>query len=323
MIAERLTYLAAVNQTLEQVLEIYPESFILGEDVGAYGGAFGATAGLQERFPDRVLETPISEAAITGLATGAALMGKRPILEIQFGDFLTVAMDQIVNQLAKIPYITRQDLPVVIRVATGAGTGAGVQHSQSLEAWFAHVPGLQVLSPSNAYDAKGLLLGAVASGKPTLIFEPKTCYKETSLVPKETYQLPLGRSQIVAEGTDVTVVAVGSMVPLVEQAIRQISFSVNLLDLRSIAPLDRAGIFQAASKTGRVLVVTESYGAFGLAAEVMAGLVEQGFSGKMKRLTSEFTPIPAAQSLESKTLPSVDDIVREIEGMMHENQNEK
>lgn len=323
MIAERLTYLAAVNQTLEQVLEIYPESFILGEDVGAYGGAFGATAGLQERFPDRVLETPISEAAITGLATGAALMGKRPILEIQFGDFLTVAMDQIVNQLAKIPYITRQDLPVVIRVATGAGTGAGVQHSQSLEAWFAHVPGLQVLSPSNAYDAKGLLLGAVASGKPTLIFEPKTCYKETSLVPKETYQLPLGRSQIVAEGTDVTVVAVGSMVPLVEQAIRQTSFSVNLLDLRSIAPLDRAGIFQAASKTGRVLVVTESYGAFGLAAEVMAGLVEQGFSGKMKRLTSEFTPIPAAQSLESKTLPSVDDIVREIEGMMHENQNEK
>ena len=220
MIAERLTYLAAVNQTLEQVLEIYPESFILGEDVGAYGGAFGATAGLQERFPDRVLETPISEAAITGLATGAALMGKRPILEIQFGDFLTVAMDQIVNQLAKIPYITGQDLPVVIRVATGAGTGAGVQHSQSLEAWFAHVPGLQVLSPSNAYDAKGLLLGAVASGKPTLIFEPKTCYKETSLVPKETYQLPLGRSQIVAEGTDVTVVAVGSMVPLVEQAIR-------------------------------------------------------------------------------------------------------
>lgn len=323
MIAERLTYLAAVNQTLEQVLEIYPESFILGEDVGAYGGAFGATAGLQERFPDRVLETPISEAAITGLATGAALMGKRPILEIQFGDFLTVAMDQIVNQLAKIPYITRQDLPVVIRVATGAGTGAGVQHSQSLEAWFAHVPGLQVLSPSNAYDAKGLLLGAVASGKPTLIFEPKTCYKETSLVPKETYQLPLGRSQIVAEGIDVTVVAVGSMVPLVEQAIRQTSFSVNLLDLRSIAPLDRAGIFQAASKTGRVLVVTESYGAFGLAAEVMAGLVEQGFSGKMKRLTSEFTPIPAAQSLESKTLPSVDDIVREIEGMMHENQNEK
>lgn len=323
MIAERLTYLAAVNQTLEQVLEIYPESFILGEDVGAYGGAFGATAGLQERFPDRVLETPISEAAITGLATGAALMGKRPILEIQFGDFLTVAMDQIVNQLAKIPYITGQDLPVVIRVATGAGTGAGVQHSQSLEAWFAHVPGLQVLSPSNAYDAKGLLLGAVASGKPTLIFEPKTCYKETSLVPKETYQLPLGRSQIVAEGTDVTVVAVGSMVPLVEQAIRQTSFSVNLLDLRSIAPLDRAGIFQAASKTGRVLVVTESYGAFGLAAEVMAGLVEQGFSGKMKRLTSQFIPIPAAQSLESKTLPSVDDIVREIEGMMHENQNEK
>lgn len=318
MTKEQLTYIQAVNQALEQVLVAYPESFILGEDVGVYGGAFGATAGLKERFLDRVLETPISEAAITGLATGAALLGKRPILEIQFADFLTVAMDQIVNHLAKFPYLIEKDLPVIIRVATGAGTGAGMQHSQSLEAWFSHVPGLQVLIPSNAYDAKGLLLGAVASGKPTLIFEPKSCYQKTSLVPKKPYQLALGRSRVLSEGNDLTVVAVGSMVSLVEKAILQTNLSVHVLDLRSIAPLDRHGLYQAAKKTGRVLIVTESYGAFGLAAEVMASLFEAGFRGQMRRLTSRFTPIFAAKYLESTILPSVEDIVREMKGMMYE-----
>lgn len=319
MTDRRLSYVAALREGLEQLLERVPEAFILGEDVGAYGGAFGAIAGLQERFPDRVLETPISEAAITGLATGAALMGKRPILEIQFGDFLTVAMDQIVNQLAKIPFITGLDVPVIIRVATGAGTGAGAQHSQSLEAWFAHVPGLQVLLPSNAYDAKGLLFAALESSKPTLIFEPKTCYKKESLVPCQPYQVALGKSKVVSPGQDVTVIAVGSTVSLVQQAMQETDISIHLLDLVSLAPLDRAGIFQAAEKTGRVLIVTESYGAFGLAAEVMASLAERGFSGKMKRLTSQFSPIPAAQGLETAVLPSVEGILKELEGIMHEN----
>lgn len=319
MTERRLSYVAALREGLERILDSVPEAFILGEDVGAYGGAFGASDGLQERFPDRVLETPISEAAITGLATGAALMGKRPILEIQFGDFLTVAMDQIVNQLAKVSFITGRDVPVIIRVATGAGTGAGAQHSQSLEAWFAHVPGLQVLLPSNAYDAKGLLFAALESSKSTLIFEPKTCYKKESLVPIQPYQVALGKSKVVSTGQDVTVIAAGSTVNLVQQAMQETDISIHLLDLVSLAPLDRAGIFQAAQKTGRVLIVTESYGAFGLAAEVMASLAEQGFSGKMKRLTSQFSPIPAAQGLETAVLPSVEGILKELEGIMHEN----
>ncbi|KXT72403.1 Acetoin dehydrogenase E1 component beta-subunit [Streptococcus sp. DD10] len=323
MSGRELTYIEAVREGLAQILERYPESFILGEDVGAYGGAFGASLGLAERFSGRVLDTPISEAAITGLATGAALLGKRPILEIQFSDFVTVAMDQLVNQLAKIPYLMNCELPVIIRMATGAGTGAGVQHSQSLEAWFSHIPGLQVIEPSTPYDAKGALFAAIHSNKPTLIFEPKILYKEVAQVPIQPYLVELGRSRVLVTGEELTIITVGSMVPLCQQVVNSSLVSIHLLDLFSIAPLDRAGILKAAEKTGRVLIVTESYGYFGIAAEVMASLIEQGFKGEMRRLTSQFSPIPASKHLEQAIIPSQEDILRAIKGMMNENKNEK
>lgn len=322
MVSERqLSFLEAVREAQEQILERDSRAFILGEDVGVYGGGFGATKGLIEKFPDRVLETPISEAAMTGVAMGSAILGKRPIMEIQFSDFLTVAMDQLVNQIAKIAYTSGGTMtaPVVIRAASGGGTGAGTQHSQSLEAWFAHVPGLHVVMPSNPYDAKGLLMAAVASPDPILVLEPKSLYRTVGDVPEEPYGVELGKIRVLQEGDDLTIIALGAMLPLVQEALEGLPYQVTLVDPVTVSPLDRQGLLEAAMKSDKTLIVTESYGDFGVAAEIMASLVELGYRGQLKRLTSLFSPIPAAQSLESQVRPSVDTIRQTIEEFYREN----
>lgn len=316
----QLSFLEAVREAQEQILERDSRAFILGEDVGVYGGGFGATKGLIEKFPDRVLETPISEAAMTGVAMGSAILGKRPIMEIQFSDFLTVAMDQLVNQIAKIAYTScgTMTAPVVIRAASGGGTGAGTQHSQSLEAWFAHVPGLHVVMPSNPYDAKGLLMAAVASPDPVLVLEPKSLYRTVGRVPEEPYEVELGKVNVLQEGDDLTIIALGAMLPLAQEALEGLPYQVTLVDPVTISPLDRQGLLEAAMKSDKTLIVTESYGDFGVAAEMMASLVELGYRGRLRRLTSLFSPIPAAQSLESQVRPSVDNIRQTIEEFYRE-----
>ncbi|MHB9782160.1 alpha-ketoacid dehydrogenase subunit beta [Streptococcus sp. 10F2] len=316
----QISFLEAVREAQKQILEMDPRAFVLGEDIGIYGGGFGATKGLIEQFPDRVLETPISEAAMTGVAMGAAILGKRPIMEIQFSDFLTVAMDQVVNQMAKIAYTSCGSMtaPVVVRAASGGGTGAGTQHSQSLEAWFAHVPGLQVVMPSNPYDAKGLVMAAVVSPDPVLVLEPKSLYKTIGYVPEEAYEVELGKVKVIQEGEDLTIIALGAMLPLVQEALESLPYQVTLVDLVTISPLDRQGLLEAAMKSDKTLIVTESYGDFGVAAEIMASLVELGYQGRLKRLTSLFSPIPAAQSLENQVRPSVDKICQTIEEFYRE-----
>lgn len=317
----KLTYLQAVNESLHQILDTIPESYLLGEDVGAYGGGFGATAGIIEKYPERVLETPISEAAITGIATGSAILGKRPILEIQFSDFLTVAIDQLVNEAAKIHFLSngKESVPMVLRTASGSGTGAGPQHSQSLENWLAHIPGLIVAMPSNAYDAKGIMLSAVKNNNPVIVFEPKSLYKiESDIdIPEEMYEVPLGQAKIVKDGSDITIIALGRMVNIAKNI--DTSYSIEIVDPITINPLDVETLLDSANKTNRVLILTESIEKSGFSAEILSRLIEGGFSGKIKRLGSKFSPIAAAQSIEEKLIPTDDEILEAIEGLMHEN----
>ena len=314
------TYLQAINDGLRQILETIPESYILGEDAGTYGSGFGATKGLVADFPDRVLDTPISEAAITGVATGSALLGKRPILEIQFSDFLTVALDQLVNEAAKIYFLSngQQCVPMVIRAASGSGTGASSQHSQSFENWFAHVPGLIVVMPSNAYDAKGILVAAVKNNNPVLIFEPKSLYKTAMPVPSELYEVPIGQAKVVQSGHDLTIIALGRMVNVAKAVAEQTAISIEIVDPITISPLDIETLAASAKKTGRVLILTEAVTRSGISGEILAQLVEAGFRGPVKRLGGHFMPVSAAKSVELSQVPTVAEILSTIGTMMEE-----
>jgi pyruvate dehydrogenase E1 component beta subunit len=313
------TYLQAVNDALHDILEQDKQAFLIGEDVGVYGGGFGATKGLIEAYPDQVLETPISEAAITGVAIGAAMSGKKPILEIQFSDFLTVAIDQIVNQAAKIHFMTggQTNVPMVVRAASGSGTGAGPQHSQSLENWFAHVPGLKVAMPSNPVDAYAILQAAVKDPNPVLVFEPKSLYKKTWDIPDAYPELELGQSKVVQEGSDITIIATGRMVPIAQEYATQSPYKVEIVDPITLQPLDIDGIAASANKTGRVLILTEAVAKSGISSEILAQLFEAGFRGQAKRLGSRFMPVSAAREMELAQIPTLRDIEEAVERLMH------
>lgn len=312
------TYQEALNDGLRQILSTLPEAYILGEDVGTYGGGFGVTKGLVLDFPDRVLDTPISEAAITGVATGSALLGKRPILEIQFSDFLTVAIDQIVNEAAKIHFLSQgsQSVPMVIRAASGSGTGASAQHSQSFENWFTHVPGLIVAMPSNAYDAKGILVSAVKNNNPVIIFEPKSLYKTAMEVPDELYEVPLGVAKQVQSGDDLTIIAIGRMVDVAKEVANHLSYGIEIMDPVTLSPLDIDILAASAKKTGRVLILSEATQQSGISAEIFAQLIEAGFDGKISRLGAKFMPISAAKSVELGQIPTQADIVQAIDTLL-------
>ncbi|MBO0472827.1 alpha-ketoacid dehydrogenase subunit beta [Enterococcus ureasiticus] len=323
-----ITYLQAINEALDEALAQDERVFLLGEDIGIYGGGFGATQGLQEKYgKQRVRDTPISESAIAGVAVGAAMTGMRPVMELQFSDFITVAMDQLVNQAAKIHYMYsgKAKVPLVMRTASGSGTGAAAQHSQSLENWMAHIPGLKVIQPSNAYDAKGLLHAAIKDNNPVMFYEHKLLYKTTGNVPDEPYVLPIGIADIKRNGTDVTIIATGIMVNKALEAadiLKEKNISVEVIDPRTLVPLDQRTILTSVEKTKRVIVATEAVKNSGFSAEITSIIAESKVATKLQapivRLGGEFVPMPAQKILEAHATPQVTSLVKAVKQIMSE-----
>lgn len=319
---KEITYVEAINEALTEEMERDEKVFIMGEDIsiGYGGGIFGATKGLSERFgPERVIDTPISESAIAGCATGAALMGYRPIVEFMFSDFLTIAMDQIVNLAAKMRWCLGGDIgvPIVYRTAYGAGVGAALQHSQSFEAWFAHVPGLKVILASTPTDAKGLLKAAVRDDDPVVFMEHKFLYRRLKgPVPGGDYVVPIGKGEVKREGEDLTIIAMSAMVQRALEAasvLERKGVSVEVVDPRTILPLDEEIILKSVEKTGRAIIVHEAPTTGGFGGEIAALLADKGFDyldSPVKRVGGLFCPIPFSLAMEQFYLPSVDIIIQ-------------
>jgi pyruvate dehydrogenase E1 component beta subunit len=314
-----LTYLEAVREALILEMRQDPEVFVIGEDVGVYGGAFGATRGLLEEFgPERIRDTPISEAAIAGAATGAALMGMRPVMEIMFMDFLTISMNQLVNQAAKIRFMFggKASIPMVVRAPAGSGTGAAAQHSQSLEAWFIHTPGIKVVAPSTAADVKGLLVSAIRDNNPVIFMEHKLLYRTKGPVEEALYTIPLGQAEVKRKGRDLTIIAYSIMVPRALEAADELAkegIEVEVVDPRTLKPLDTETIVQSVAKTGRVLITHEAPRTGGFGAELAAVIADSEafdyLDAPIRRLTGRDIPIPYNRTLERATVPQVEDIV--------------
>ena len=324
----QLSYAEAIREGLAQAMEADPRVFLFGEDVGVYGGAFGVSGDLLQRFgPERVIDTPISELGLAGAAVGAALTGMKPVLEIQFSDFVTLAMEQIVNQAAKIRFMFggKASVPMVVRLPGGSGTGAAGQHSQSLEAWFAHVPGLKVLQPSTPHDAKGLLLSAIDDPNPVLIFEHKLLYKTKGPVPAEPYRVPIGEAAVRREGRDVTIVAASIMALRAAAAAERLAedgIDAEIIDLRSLRPIDFRTIAASVRKTHRLLVVYEGVKTMGIGAEIAAMIAESdvfhALVAPIARLGGADAPIPYNPILEKASVPQEDDIVRAARRLVRE-----
>jgi acetoin:2,6-dichlorophenolindophenol oxidoreductase subunit beta len=320
------SYKDALKSALREEMQRDNRVFLLGEDIGVYGGAFGVTDGLLREFGEnRVRDTPISEAAIAGAATGAALGGLRPVAEFQFFDFILIAMDQIINQAAKIRYMFggTASVPVVFRGPAGAGTGAAAQHSQSLEAIFAHIPGLKVVAPSSPRDAKGLLTAAIRDDNPVIFIEHKLLYKQKGEVPDGEFVLPIGQSEVKREGVDVTIVATSIMVPRALKAAEHLShegIEAEVIDPRTLSPLDMAPIEASVEKTGRVLVVHEAVKSLGIGAEITARIAEgpafDYLDAQVGRLGGAFTPIPYGEGLERCAIPQEGDIVQAVKTLL-------
>ena len=321
-----ITYAEAIREAIGQAMEADESVFMLGEDIGVYGGAFGVSGDLYHRFgEERVRDTPISELGIVGAAVGAALVGMKPIVEIQFSDFTAQAMDQIVNQAAKIHFMLGGELsvPMVLRAPSGSGTGAAAQHSQSLETWFAHIPGLKVVLPSSPADAKGLILSALDDPNPVLVLEHKLLYKTSGHVPEEMYRTPIGVSNTVRTGSDLTIVATGVMVSRSLEAAGQLAdegIDASVIDVRSLSPLDMSPINDSVAKTGRLMLVQEAPGHVGFLAEVAARIAEgpgiYSLTEPIKRLSGMDVPIPYAPQLEKSVVPQLDDIVQGAKALM-------
>lgn len=303
--------------------------FLLGEDVGIFGGDFGTSVGMLAEFgPERVRDTPISENAISGAAIGAAMTGLRPIVDVTFMDFIVYMMDNIVNQAAKTRYMYggKGQIPVVFRCAAGGGVGSAAQHSQSLEAWFTHIPGLKVVAPGTPADVKGLLKAAIRDNNPVIFLEYKAQYNMKGEVPIDPdFVLPLGKADIKKEGKDVTVITYGRMLERVVQAADEVEdaegVSVEVVDLRTLAPLDKEAILNSVKKTGKVLLVNDAHKTGGFIGEVAAMIAESDafdyLDGRILRLASEDTPIPYNQTLEAAMIPSVERIKKYILKLMN------
>jgi pyruvate/2-oxoglutarate/acetoin dehydrogenase E1 component len=313
-----LTYLEAVREALRQEMQQDERVFIIGEDVGVYGGAFGVTLGLIEEFgEERVIDTPISEYGIAGAITGAALSGMRPVGEIMFIDFTTFAMEQLVNQAAKMHFMFggTVEVPFVLRCPAGSGTGAAAQHSQSLENWFVHVPGLKVVMPSTPYDVKGLLLASIRDDNPVIFVEHKLLYKTKGAVPEEPYTIPLSTAEVKREGRDLSIVATSIMVQRSLEAAEQLAqegIEVEVVDPRTLKPLDEETIIRSVIKTGRVLIVHEACqtGGYGgeLAAVIAGSEAFDYLDAPIVRLAGRDMPIPYNRTLEYHTVPQVENI---------------
>ncbi len=307
------TYLEAIREALIEEMDRDPSVFLLGEDIGRYGGAFKVTQGLIERFgEDRVLDTPLSESAIVGAAIGAALLGLRPVVEMQFADFITCAFTQIVNNAAKIHYRWGAAVPMVIRCPSGGGVHGGPFHSQNPEAWFTRVPGLKVVAPSSPADAKGLLKAAIRDDNPVLYFEHKHLYRRArGPVPEGDEVTPIGKAAVLREGRDAVVITYGGTVPVALEAAERLAregLEVEVLDLRTLLPFDRPAVLEAVARTHRVLVLHEDTRTGGFGGEVAATIAEEGFElldAPVRRLGALDTPVPYSPVLEDRFLPGV------------------
>lgn len=314
----------AINRALADALEADPRVILLGEDIGKAGGPFGVTRKLRELHEGRVLDTPISEATITGAAFGAALSGLRPVVEIMFMDFMTLALDQLVNQAAKAHFMFggQRSAPMVLRTPHGGGQNAGAQHSQCLEAWLAHVPGLIVACPSTPEDAYGLLRSAIDNPNPVVFVENKTLYGLKGEFGENPAYVPLGAARIARPGTDATVVTYGAMVHRALEAAAQLSekdLEVEVVDLRTIQPWDTITVLESVAKTHRVVVAHEAVTSFGPGAEIAAFLAHEAFDeldAPIVRVGARFMPVPFAPALESRALPSMSDIVAAVEEVL-------
>ena len=314
-----LTYAQAIQEALALAMDADPRVFLKGEDIGIYGGAFGVTGDLVARYgDDRVLDTPISELGGAGLAVGAALTGTRPVYEFQFSDFSMLAMEQIVNQAAKLRYMLggAVSVPVVFRMPSGSGLGGAAQHSQSIEAWYAHVPGLKVLEPATPYDAKGLLLAAIEDPDPVIVFEHKLLYKTKGPVPEGHYTVPIGQAAVRRPGRDLTIVATGIMAPRSLEAAQTLAgqgIDAEVIDPRSLRPLDMPTIIASVKKTSRLMCVFEGVKAFGVSEEISAAVVESDafdyLDAPIVRLGGADAPMPYSPALERAAAPQVEDIV--------------
>jgi len=324
---------AAINETIRQTMEFDQSVIVIGEDIaggaglggkneGAMGGSFGVTRGLIEQFgPIRVRDTPISEAAIAGIAIGGAAAGLRPIVDMMWSSFTPLAFDQIFNQAAKMRYMFggQVKVPVVFRMAMGAGLGAAGQHSDTLYSLFTHIPGLKVVVPSSPYDAKGLLTAAVADNNPVLFFEHMGLYGMKEEVPESSYEIPLGDAKIVRDGTDITVIATSMMVNKALDAadqLRERNISIEVIDPRTLSPIDNNKICRSTRKTGRVIVVDESPPRCSIAADIAAMVSESTFDSlkaPVKRVTSPHSPVPLSPPLEEAYIPSVQRIIAAAE----------
>jgi pyruvate/2-oxoglutarate/acetoin dehydrogenase E1 component len=314
------TYRDALREALAEEMAADDRVILLGEDVGRYGGAYAVSRGLLEQFGDRrVIDTPMSEAVIVGAALGAAVVGARPVAEIMYMDFVTLVMDQLVNQAAKLHFMFGNQLsaPLVVRVQQGIGRGAGSQHSQSLEAWFAHVPGLKVVAPSTPADAKGLLKAAIRDDDPVLFIEHKGLYARKGPAAGPDHVVPIGLADIKRAGSDVTVVTWSNAVHTALAAAERLSgdIDVEVVDLRTVAPLDMVTVLASARRTGRVLVLHEAMRTAGLGAEVAAQVAEALFGelrAPVRRLATPDVILPANTALEKQLIPDADDVVTAV-----------
>ena len=317
------TYLQAISDGLRQEMRRDNRVFLIGEDVGVYGGAFKVSLGFQEEFgPWRVIDAPLAETAIVGSCTGAAIMGMRPVAEMQFADFISCAWDHLVTVAAKQRWRAGTPVPITIRLPSGGGFSGGPFHSQNPESSFAHIPGLKCVCPATPEDAKGLLVSAIEDPNPVLYFEHKHLYRRIKgEVPDERYAVPLGKARIHREGGDVTVVTWGAMVYTADEAAKELgdNASVEIVDLRTVLPWDKAAVLESVRKTSKVLVLHEDTRTGGFGAEIAATIAEEAFEdldGPVKRIAAPDTPVPFSPPLEKAFIPQVADVVAGLEDLL-------
>jgi len=319
------TYLEAIREGLWEEMQRDPNVFLLGEDIGVYGGAFKVTAGFIEEFGERrVVDTPISEAAIVGAAIGASYMGLRPVAEMQFADFISCGFDQIVNFAAKSRYRWDAPVPMVIRAPSGGGIHGGPYHSQNPEMWFVRTPGLKVVCPATAYDAKGLIKSAIRDNDPVLFFEHKGLYRRIKEdLPAGEYTVPIGEAKVVREGRDLSIITYGAMVWVALEAAGKLAeegISIEVVDLRTLLPLDRETVCESVKKTSKVLLLHEDTRTGGMAGELAATITEKVFEyldGPVVRVTAPDTPVPYSAPLEDAFLPNADKVMEKARWLHH------
>jgi pyruvate/2-oxoglutarate/acetoin dehydrogenase E1 component len=316
-----MTYLEAISDGLREEMRRDESVFCLGEDIGAFGGAFKVTDGFVEEFgADRVLDAPLAENLIIGASVGAAIEGMKPVAEMQFADFISCGFDQLVNVAAKLHYRQGVAVPMVIRLPSGGGFSGGPFHSQNPEAWFIQAPGLKVVAPATADDAKGLLTAAIRDPNPVCFMEHKGLYRHVKgEVPEGDYAVPIGEAKVVREGEEITVIAYGSSVALALQAAEQLDEDIEVLDLRTLQPLDEEAVLASARKTGKVLVAHEATRSCGAGAEIAALISERAFEdldAPVRRLTTPDVPIPFSPPLEQHVLPQLEDMKEACRGLL-------